>query len=440
MRIAFLPSSYFPHSVGGTEVYVHHLAEELARRGHEVAVVYHGPAPSVGRRSAHEVVALSPCPPRRRADLYLRARGDEPLGFAEFLAAWRPDVAHFHACTLGAGLDHARLLRKFAVPYLVTYHTPAMSCPRGTLRYFGRQTCDGVVEPTRCAACVLQGRGWPAALARLLGRSPLRHDRLPEGVWIPRLALPSLLEGAQASWQEFMGHAEQIIACADWCREVLRRNGIPAEKISVVRQGLPGASRERRLRLPLDGRRLLRIGFFGRIAWSKGPDLLLRAAEQLRRDGLEVCCELAGPIAANETRWAEKLLRRAGTVYRGTLHGAGLRQWLRGLDLVAVPSRTLETGPLTLLEAWDEGVPVVGADHSGIREFLGAGLGALTFPAEDADGLAGAIRRALAWPADEPPSVSVPGMAEVAERMAAFYEQARSAFGSLAKAGAGAEK
>jgi glycosyltransferase involved in cell wall biosynthesis len=430
MRIAFLPSNYLPHSVGGTEIYVHHLSEALARLGHEVAVAYHAPTPAAERaRGPYEVVPLPACPPRRRADLYLHSRGEEPTGFAGFLTEWKPDVAHFHACTLGASLDHARLLRRHGVPYLVTYHTPAASCPRGTLMYRGREACDGRTEPGRCAACVLQGRGWAWPLAALLGRSPLRHDRLPEGPWLPRVALPSLLEGAQANWREFMGHAEHVIACAEWCKEVLIRNGVAAEKVRVVRQGLPGASRRRTLRLPLASGRPLRIGYFGRFAWSKGPDLLLRAAEQLRRDGLDVRCELTGPIASNEERWARRLLARhaASVVYHDTRQRDELRGWLGGLDLVAVPSRTLETGPLTLLEAWDEGVPVVGTGNGGIREFLdGAGLGALAFEPAGVDGLVAAVRRAAAWPGGDRPEVHVPGMAELAERMVMLYEQALS--------------
>jgi hypothetical protein len=42
-------------------------------------------------------------------------------------------------------------------------------------------------------------------------------------------------------------------------------------------------------------------------------------------------------------------------------------------------------------------------------------------------GLTEAIRRAAAWPAGDRPAVLVPGMAELAERMAALYEQALSA-------------
>jgi glycosyltransferase involved in cell wall biosynthesis len=425
MRIAHLPSSYLPESLGGTEVYVHHLAEELARQGHESAVVVHGGRQDAEQPSAlYQVVRLPGLGPCSRAELYGRLQQQEPPGFADFLDDWRPDVVHFHAFTLGAGLAHARLARKRGIPYVVTYHTPTFSCAGGTLMHQGRTVCDGRIEPRRCAACVLQGQGWPRPVARLLGCSPLPHAGLPDGPWLPRLALPSLLDEGLGHWREFMDGAAAIVACAPWCRDVLVRNGIDAAKISVHRQALPGPARTRKLRLPLPGGRPLRLGFFGRFCWIKGPDLLLDAASRLHRQDLETVCELAGPIPDNERRWANRLLARhaAHAIYKGTLRDDALRAWLRSLDLVVIPSRWLETGPLTLLEAWDEGVPVVGANLGGIADFLNsANLDALAFEPENPASLADAIIRATRW-STPAATMNIPNARELVQRTVELYE------------------
>jgi glycosyltransferase involved in cell wall biosynthesis len=425
LRVAHLPSSYLPESLGGTEVYVHNLAEEQARAGAEVAVVVHGgggegepPSPLYGVRR------LPPLPPCTRAELYTRLQEEPPRGFAEFLDGWRPDVLHFHALTLGAGLGHARLARERGIPYFITYHTPAFSCVRGTLMYEGGAACDGCIEPVRCSGCVLQGLGWPRSLARLLAHSPVRPDHLPEGPWLPRLALPALIQEGYGHWREFMDGAARVVACAGWCRDVLRRNGVEGDKVVVHRQALPGPARARLLRLPPAGRRPLRVGFFGRFCRMKGPDLLLDAVRLLRGQGVEVVCELAGPIAANEAAWARRLLarHRGHAAYLGTRRGPDLRAWLRGLDLVAIPSRCLETGPLTLLEAWDEGVPVVGTDLGGIREFLQAArLDEFLCEPESPASLAGAITRLLASGPGRDITVRVAGTVELGRAMTDLY-------------------
>jgi glycosyltransferase involved in cell wall biosynthesis len=429
MRIAFLPSSYLPAYVGGTEIYVHHLAQALSRRGHKVAVVHHAERPEETILDGYEVYRLPEHPPQRRADLCLYGHGDEPAGFGEFLARWRPDVVHFHALTLGAGLDHARAVRKRRLPYLVTYHTPTFSCRRGTLMRWGKEVCDGIIRPRRCAACVLQGQGWPRPLARLLALSPVPWTWVPEGPLVGRVALPALFSDGLESWREFMGGAAHLIACADWCRDLLIANGVPTERIRVQRQAVPGETRTRRLRLPLAAHRPLRLGFFGRLTWVKGPDVFVRGLERLRARRLPVLGELVGPISERERAWVDRLLRGAARMvsYLGIKREAALAEWLDTLDLVVIPCRGLETGPLTLLEAWDRGVPVVGANLGGIREFLNrAGMGELLFTPEDPEALAGAVRRAVDWPGPERPEVGVDGMAQLARSMESLYRAAES--------------
>jgi glycosyltransferase involved in cell wall biosynthesis len=426
MRIALLPSSYLPESLGGTEIYVHRLAMALAEHGHKVAVVYHGKDPCRrGPGLTYETRILSPCQPKRRADLYLHTRGEAPPGFDEFLTEWKPDVVHFHAFTLGAGLDHARLAHRHGIPLYITYHTPTFSCARGSMMRWGIEVCDGIIDPKRCTACVLEGQGWPRSLASLLASSPVPHDWCPEGTWIPRIALPALLADARANWQEFMNGAQHIIACASWCKDVLVSNGVSPTKITIMRQALPGNDRERQLRLPLGKGRPLSVGFFGRFCRVKGPDLLLEAADRLSRQGLELSCELVGPIPENERRWAERLLARHKRFARhlGTKRGTELKTWLRSMDLIAIPSRCLETGPLTLLEAWDEGTPVVGSNLGGTREFLQAAeLEALLFEPESPEGLGSAIQQAICWSGAQPQVVAIGGLIGLSRKMLSLYQ------------------
>jgi len=62
-------------------------------------------------------------------------------------------------------------------------------------------------------------------------------------------------------------------------------------------------------------------------------------------------------------------------------------------DLVAIPSRLLETGPLVALEAFAAGVPVLGANLGGIAELVRSGIDGLLVQADDAVAWAAAIAR-----------------------------------------------
>jgi glycosyltransferase involved in cell wall biosynthesis len=169
----------------------------------------------------------------------------------------------------------------------------------------------------------------------------------------------------------------------------------------------------------------VRVGFFGRFAPLKGPDLVCEAVRQLRAEGVQVVAQLVGPIADIDRAWADSLLRAAGewVTFLGVKHGNDLADWLDTLDLVVLPSRVMETGPLTLLEAWDRGIPVVGANLGGIRDFLmAAELPELLFGINDPLSIAAAVRRVLSW-SRPAPEVPIPGAEGLARQMTDIYER-----------------
>ena len=424
MRIAHLPSSFLPDTVGGTEVYVRNLCEELRTIGQEVAVVWHSDRNEAVNSYCMRLPVYAPS---KRANLYTKSSGHEPHGFREFLREWRPDVVHFHAFTLGAGYDHAALCVEEKIPYVVTYHTPAMSCPRGTLLRWGSEICDGRLDPQRCGECVMQKRGWPWPLARLASRLSLGHTWLPDSPLTTRIALPSILRTAQSYWSKFFSQASRVIACAEFCRDVLITNGVDSSQVQVLRQALPGHDRERTLRLPVmrSAERPLRLGYFGRIAPEKGPKLLPDAVRALRNQGIEAVGSWVGPCDEQQL-WTKQLFSDGApeVSYLHKKQGDELAHWIREQDVIVVPSITLETGPLTVLEAWDQGVPVIGSNHSGIRDFMmAADLEDCLFEANNPVAIATAVRRMLDWnrPA---PVVKVPGMRTLAEQMIDIYKHA----------------
>ena len=62
-------------------------------------------------------------------------------------------------------------------------------------------------------------------------------------------------------------------------------------------------------------------------------------------------------------------------------------------DLIAVPSRWLETGPLVVLEAFAAGVPVLGANLGGIAELVRDGVDGVLVAMDDPAAWAAAIGR-----------------------------------------------
>src|ERR1022692_3670212 len=263
-----------------------------ARRCSRQLAYHHGTAIRATHRAAQDSVSF----------------GEAPPGFEKFLREFAPDLIHFHSFTLGAGIDHARVAMRLKIPYLLTYHIPAITCARGTLVRYGREVCDGLMDETKCAPCVLENQGVPLPIALVLARSPLNADRLPDKWWMLKLASMDLMRRHHQTSREFLANAAHIVSCSQWSQESLVLNGVAPEKISVHRQAMPGATRLRRLRLPVNRERTIRLGFLGRFVPDKGPDLLLKAIPYLRKQGLKVECELSGPMNSTHERWARRLL------------------------------------------------------------------------------------------------------------------------------------
>jgi glycosyltransferase involved in cell wall biosynthesis len=67
-------------------------------------------------------------------------------------------------------------------------------------------------------------------------------------------------------------------------------------------------------------------------------------------------------------------------------------------DVVAVPSRWLETGPLVVLEAFAAGVPVVGSRLGGIVELVADGVNGLLLEPQSVAAWTGVLRELVEHP------------------------------------------
>ncbi|MEI8175379.1 MAG: glycosyltransferase, partial [Candidatus Omnitrophota bacterium] len=243
MKIMHLPFCFYPDVVGGTEVYVELLARYLRAAGHEAVIVAPGRANSRYDHNGLTVYryALSEgtC-----AIEELYGEGDIAAAgeFANILERERPDIVHMHAFTRGVSLRCARAAKKAGIPVVVTYHTPTVSCQRGTLMRWGRTVCDGRLTVTRCTACTLHGLGVPQALAALLALVPAGvGDFLGAlnlaGGWRTAVRMRALMYRRKAAFRDFMKEADRVVVLCRWSADLLARNGLPETKMTLIRQG-----------------------------------------------------------------------------------------------------------------------------------------------------------------------------------------------------------
>jgi glycosyltransferase involved in cell wall biosynthesis len=169
-----------------------------------------------------------------------------------------------------------------------------------------------------------------------------------------------------------------IVVCREAWSQALAV-GLSPEHVSLVPNGVDLAMYHPMSADRLDFRQTINIGpddvlvgFVGRLAWEKGPDKFLKAAEFILERRPEVHFAVVGTGSMEKDLTAT--VRRAGLDSR--IHMVGLarepHRIYPALDLLLHTSRA-DAMPLTILEAMASGVPVVAIGVGGVPEIVATG-------------------------------------------------------------------
>jgi glycosyltransferase involved in cell wall biosynthesis len=406
-KVLHVPFTYYPDPIGGTEVYVESLARELKPLGYHSVIA----APSSSGSDEEYVIQgirvhrFRGSKSSKNLVQELYGDGDEAAGtaFERILHCERPDLLHLHAFTRSVSIHLLRAARKRLIPVIFTYHTPTVSCQRGTLMRWGEYVCDGVVEPRRCAACCLQEEGIPKALSYSVSQTPYFIDDMLQSVGLSgapwRLfRMPGLLERRRRAFLTLMREVDAIIALRGWTRTVLIGNGISRSKIKLCEHGLVGTGHYSLGAAAASDCESLRVAFFGRADRTKGIDTLIKAMKAAPEAKIEV--DLYGIVQSGDAQYLELLQRLARDDRRLKFLPAiahdQVVETLRTYHYLAVPSRWMETGPLVVLEAFAAGTPVIGSDIGGIAELVQHERNGLLVQFDDVRGWTDTLRRCAA--------------------------------------------
>jgi len=448
MKILYITCSYLPEKIGGTEVYVHELIRELIPRGHDFFINFIGQfsqvnGPTLRRREyVFEGVPVTIMEKNtfdfKTAQLYFVTQQEVYQEFREYLGQIKPDIVHFHHFSPTDVILQMEATKAMGLPLVFTYHTPMVACSRSDMLFKGAKPCKGEIIYKRCLACSQTRFGityplaylWanlPQVAARLLGKT-IYYSGLKSPL-ATYLQLPWLTRERIERWRQGLGLVDYFIAVCQWAYELLLKNGISPQEISLSRQGIgriPAAIKKQ-------NNSVLRLGYLGRIHPVKGIDLLLEAFRELPshyRIELDIyglpCQDRVEQKYYNRLR--AKSSKDIRVRWQGILPQEERFEKLAQLDALVIPSRWLETGPLVLLEAWAVKTPVIGADSGGIAELVRQGQGGLLFKPQDAPSLAETIERLYQDPELlKKISQSIPErvrtMAEVASDMEIIYQR-----------------
>ena len=393
LRVLLVVHEYFPRHWAGTEQVCRYLARSLVSRGHQVRIFTREDAPAGERpRLAQEsvdgiqVYRLHWSPPSRRGVIPVPA-APVRRAFRRVLRDFEPEVVHFQHL-VGLSPDLVKDAGSCGARTWMTLNDFWFLCHRIKLVRSDGSRCGGPKGGRDCAECVHGDSPWPQGALRAAHRA--RHRR----------------------FRALLNRVDHVLAPSAFLAEVFSRHwperDIDWSDYGIDAVGIRAAADEaRRLRRESVDDSVPRVLFCGSLIHEKGARLFLDALERIRADRWSA--SVHGDPAVDPGYGAEIVRRaeRIGVRMAGA-YGPGESGKILGQgDLLVVPSGWWENRPVTILEAFAAGVPVITARLGGMEEMVRSGRGGWTFEPDDPVDLARVLDRALADPAARRAAVAI---------------------------------
>ena len=412
MKIVHLLGWYFPDSVGGTEVYVEGLCRRLQDAGHEVLIAAPDPRRTEPAQYEYHGVPVFRYPISdhpTRDEAYHRVAMPGASHLSGWLAAERPDILHVHSIKTGVGLPEFREARRLGIRIIATCHLPSLGymCRTGELMQGGKHPCDGVVRPSKCAACSLTHVGLPPVLSRLAGAIPPwlgSSLRVLPGKTGTVLGMSALVVEYQRMQRELFEIVDRFVVLNQTAYRMLVADGSPSEKLAINRLGLSQIGVQRKpgpdIRPTASP---VRFGFAGRLHPAKGLAQVVRAVRGIPRD-VDFRVDLRAPVLdAGARAMREELCRLAADDprirFEPAVSSAEIPAVLAALDVLLSPSLWFENGPTIALEAMAVGTPIIATRVGNQAELVEDGVNGRLVEAGSVSDLQAAILEAATSPA-----------------------------------------
>jgi glycosyltransferase involved in cell wall biosynthesis len=254
--------------------------------------------------------------------------------FSRVIAETKPDLVHCHNVYGRLSTSILAAAKKRNIPVVLTVHDYKVVCPAYVMLKDGKP----------CSACI-DGGYYRCAT-----------NRCHKG----QLA-PSIVYSIEAYWSRLSGNygaVSQFLCPSNFIAGLLKQSGIDDKRVVYH----PNCVEPNDYRPSYEGEYVLSVG---RLSHEKGLPTFLEAML-----GTKIPVRVAGtgPMEASLTQMAEK--DGGSIVLEGHCGGDKLADLYRNAAFVVVPSEWYENAPMSILESFAYGKPVIGTRIGGIPEMI----------------------------------------------------------------------
>lgn len=269
------------------------------------------------------------------------------------------DLSHFHIFQHQISPSVFGPLKKKGIPIVLTLHDLKPICPN--YKYY--------VNGSVCEAC--NGGKFYNCF----------KNKCTKGS-----TLGSLVNTVEMYFHYAMGYyqgVDRYIAVSKFYKQKMMEAGFPEQQIAYLPNYID--TQDFDATLPEQSYVL----YFGRLSEEKGVSTLFQSARE--NSDIRHLIVGTGPLEQSLKQEASALSLE-NVEFLGFRQGNELKKLLSEATCVVVPSEWYENCPMTILEAFAAGRPVIGADIGGIPELIEQGQDGFTFEPKNAAALAEKVR------------------------------------------------
>lgn len=279
----------------------------------------------------------------------------------------KPDVAHIHLMWGQITPSIFPVLKKYHIPVLFTIHDYRIVCPAYTFRDGSGRICEDC-----------QGRHFYKCFTHTCCKS----NKL----------MSAVMAAEQYFRNAFFNPARYIdgfIYVSNFAKDIQEKY-MPAlkSKPNITLYNFSTSISDNSKSMPADRYYL----YFGRLSYEKGVRTLLGAFKDLPQCKLKVVG--TGPKEAELRAFADNE-KMQSVEFLGYKQGEELADLVRNAYFVIVPSEWYENNPMTIIEAYSVGTPVIGARIGGIPEIIVEGETGFLFESGNVESLGKVIAKTM---------------------------------------------
>lgn len=270
------------------------------------------------------------------------------------LKLFRPDVVHIHNLHFGGSASVIYAIKRKKIPLIITLHNFRLLCPSATLFFNGKVFLDSLNQKFY----------WSA---------------IKKGVYKNSSALTFWLSVSMRfhQWLKTWKKPDKYIVLSRHSKELFLHSRLGIEERQLVIK--PNFILPPVLKKTFRNDHFL---FIGRLSDEKGIDILLETFSKLNQYSLMIAGE--GPLKKKVAEYTRKCLN---IDYLGVLNIKRIHAELQKCSALVFPSIWYEGMPLTIIESFACGTPVIASKLGAMQNMIKDGYNGLHFDPEDKNDL-----------------------------------------------------